>query len=290
MELMFVVFPYLAAAVLVAGLVVRCVWSWPRVDALRAEAADAWALFRGGREWRVGLGATAVAHLAILLLPRTILSWNSAPLRLYLLEGTGLLFGLAALVGWGRVMWRHLGRAATATPTSAWIASEIADCALLSLLFMAIASGLIASARYRWGSSWAGATLTPYLRTLAVGAPAMSFVEKMPRLIRLHVVSLFALMMVLPLTRVALVAVVALNRALTFVDARLTEAARAARAAIGRTGLTLWLWPEEDALETMPDGAEPTTHPPADPGRKVSPANEGGIVYEPPTPTPRAPT
>ena len=42
-----------------------------------------------------------LGHLFALLLPGGLLLWNSVPIRLYLLEATGLALGLWALVGPG---------------------------------------------------------------------------------------------------------------------------------------------------------------------------------------------
>src|SRR6266545_7884149 len=46
-----------------------------------------------------GILAVTAGHLAAVFMPRQILAWNSQPLRLYILEVTGLIFAALALVG-----------------------------------------------------------------------------------------------------------------------------------------------------------------------------------------------
>jgi nitrate reductase gamma subunit len=246
-DVLFILFPYAAVALLCAGFVVRYGMARRQIASLRAPAMDAWRLFSGGPMWRAGLAACVLAHVVGLLLPRAILSWNSAPLRLYLLEGAGFLFGILALAGWARVMGRHLTRRVRFAP------GEVADCVFLSLVFVAIGSGLLTAVRYRWGSSWAGATLAPYLATLAHGAPVTSLVEKMPSIVQLHMLSLFALLAVLPFTSVALVAVVAAHRAFGVAGRPIAAVRRAARAAVGRLQPARWLWPDEDLAPAEED-------------------------------------
>jgi nitrate reductase gamma subunit len=208
-ELLFVGFPYAAAAILAVGLVARLVLARGRTAETSRRARENWALFGSGRAWRAALVVLVGAHLFGLLLPRLVLSWNSEPYRQYVIEGAGFAAGIVALAGWAGIMWRHLAR------RHGSIAADVVDCAWLSLAFVAIASGIVVAVGYRWASSWAGGTLSPYFESLFQGAPATPLVEQMPFLVQLHVVTLFALVAVFPFTGAALVLVVALNRAST---------------------------------------------------------------------------
>ena len=248
-ELLFVVFPYVAVGIFIAGSAARYAWARPRMEAVRAESGPRSDLL-GGTAARVALAIVVVAHVTALLLPGEIRAWNRAPLRLWLLEGSGFLLGLLVLAGWARAMWRHL-RDPDARP------AEIADCVFLTVLFVALLSGLLTAARYRWGSSWAAATLGPYLASLARGAPAIAFVEPMPPIVQLHVLSLFALAAGLPFTRAALATLVVLDRGLAFAGRPLAAGARAARGLVARIRPSRWLWPEEDV-----DAAEPADDDP----------------------------
>jgi nitrate reductase gamma subunit len=136
-------------------------------------------------------------------------------------------------------MRRHLERSSKAA------VNDFADGALLSLLFVGIMSGLVTAMRYRWGSSWGAATLAPYGSSLLRGAPLVSFVEQMPLLVQLHVVSGLALMLVFPFTRAASLATFALRWVLGLLAAPLSAASGVVQAWLDRHGPARWVWPEE---------------------------------------------
>jgi nitrate reductase gamma subunit len=242
-ELLFLVFPYLALAILILGLGIRHALARRRPEAIRPAAEAAWRLFRGTAAWRIGLAITAILHLVCLAVPGAIRGWNGAPLRLYLLEGTGFVFGVVALIGLVQLMWRHVGRSIAATQSRL---TEIADYALLSVLCAAAVSGLATAVLYRWGSSWAIGTLTPYLWSLGKGEPAIELVEQMPFLIRLHVFSWFAVVAVVPFTSAAMILVAAGDRVVLASGRPITAAAQAGRRVLGKLSPARWLWPEED--------------------------------------------
>lgn len=242
-ELLFQVFPYIALAILILGLGIRHALARRRPEAIRPAADAAWQLFRGSFAWRLGLGITAILHLACLIVPGAIRGWNGVPLRLYLLEGTGFVFGVVALIGLIQLMWRHVGRTIAASHARV---PEIADYALLSLLAVATVSGLATAVLYRWGSSWSIGTVTPYIASLVRGEPAVSLVEQMPFLVRLHVFSWFALLAVMPFTGAAMVLVAAGDRLVLASGRPLTAVARTGRRVLARLSPARWLWPEED--------------------------------------------
>jgi len=249
-ELLFLAVPYAALLVLLLGLGVRYVVARRKPDTLRAAAAEAWHLFRGPAAWRIGIAATVAVHLLGLVVPHAIIAWNGVPVRLYLLEGSGFLLGAAALVGWVQIMRHHLGRSTTEARTSL---SELADCVFLSVLCMAIVSGLVTAVLYRWGSSWATGTLAPYVESLARGAPATRLVEEMPFLVRLHVFSWFIVITLVPFTSAALILVSGIARCGVLltrpINAAIQLARRVARRVAAKFSPARWLWPEEDAAE-----------------------------------------
>jgi len=254
-ELLFQVFPYVALAILILGLGIRHALARRRPEAIRPAAQAAWQAFRGTAAWRIGLAITAILHVVCLAVPGAIRAWNGAPLRLYLLEGTGFVFGLVALIGLVQLLWRHIGRSIAAHHTRLF---EIGDYALLSVLCVAAVSGLATAVVYRWGSSWAVGTLTPYLRSLGKGAPAIGLVEQMPFLIRLHVFSWFAVLAVVPFTSAAMFLVAAGDRLVLAAGRPITAAARTGRRALGKLSPARWLWPEEDLPGDGGDVHEPS--------------------------------
>ncbi|HSR98688.1 MAG TPA: respiratory nitrate reductase subunit gamma [Kofleriaceae bacterium] len=245
-ELLFLAFPYAALLVLLVGIGLRLAMSRRDPEGARAAGSAAWKMFSGGTLWRVGLAVTFALHLLGLLIPRSILAWNGVPVRLYLLEDGGFLLGVVALIGWVKIMRQHIGKT-VASPRATL--QEIADCVLLSLFCMALVSGLVVAILYRWGSSWSAGTLAPYMASLARGAPATHLIEDMPFLVRLHVLSWFAIIALVPFTSAALIAVSLLNRAVDMVVQPINAGTRVGRRAMARMSPAKWLWPEEDAID-----------------------------------------
>ena len=257
-ELLFLVFPYAALLVFLVGLGVRHAMARRQPETLRAAASDAWRIFRGNLAWRLGLGLTALLHLAGLLVPGAVLAWNGVPLRLYLLEGSGFVLGAIALVGLVQIMWRHVGRSISDDGKSdgGSRVPEIADYALLSLGCVAVVSGLVSAVLYRWGSSWAVATVVPYMRSLLTGAPASELVEQMPFLVRIHVFTWFAMLALLPFTSLAMILVSAGDRALLVVARPIAAMGGAGRRTLARLSPARWIWPEEDPVAPAADNAQ----------------------------------
>lgn len=261
-ELLFRALPYFALALCFGGLALRYAAARrPRRPSRHAsEAPDeprdpsrqiagraraAWRDFGGGPAWRAGLAGTLALHLVALAFPQAVLALGRAPWRLYLLEGSGALFGALALAGWVPLLLRGLHRERRPQRRSARL-REVADCLFLALCCSALLSGLLLAAVHRWGSQWGAVTLTPYLQSLARGAPVSSLVEQLPLLVRVHVVSWFALLAVVPACSAADLAVHAVDRLDAAVTRPLEALRRGLRRARGRLSPARWLWPEED--------------------------------------------
>jgi nitrate reductase gamma subunit len=235
-ELLFLAFPYAALVVFLAGLGVRHAIARRDPAAIANAGAEAWHALRGSPTWRVGLGVTALLHLAALVVPDAIQTWNGVALRLYLLEATGFVLGVVALIGIVQLIWRG-------------DVHGVADHALLSLVVIAIGSGLATAVLYRWGAAWSLVTVVPYLRSLARGAPAPELVQQLPFLVRLHTFTWFALLAVVPFTSAARILVALGDRALLAVARPIGALGRAGRRSAARLSPARWLWPEEDAVE-----------------------------------------
>jgi nitrate reductase gamma subunit len=245
-ELLFLAFPYAALLVLIVGIGLRFAMSRRDPEGTRAAARSAWQLFSGTTTWRIGLAVTFGIHMLGLLIPRSILAWNGVPVRLYLLEDGGFLLGVVALVGWVKIMRRHITKT---TASARATLQEIADCVLLSLFCMALVSGLSIAILYRWGSSWSASTVAPYMASLARGAPLTHLVENLPFLVRLHILSWFAIIALVPFTSASLIAVSALDRVVALVLRPINAATRVGRRAMAKLSPARWLWPEEDAID-----------------------------------------
>jgi len=239
-NLLFSAWPYIAVSLLVIGTVVRYLLERRQMDVVRQEMTEAWALFGGALIWKIAALFLVIAHAALLLLPRAVLSWNSNWGRLYLLEVLLFAAGIAALIGLGRVVWRHLGHSNRSA------IAELSDSVFLGLLLVGTLSGILLAIFYRWGSSWGAMILTPYVASLARLNPDPTFAAQMPFLVRLHVFSAFAALAVLPLTRLAAFLVFALYGAFGLLGRPVSAAGRRAETWLRRHNPAPWLWPEED--------------------------------------------
>lgn len=237
---LFSMWPYMAFSLLAVGLAVRYLLERKSMDAVRTEMAEAWSVFGGANAWRIGVILLLVVHAAILLLPQSVLAWNHSPVRLYLFEAVALIAGLAAFVGWLRLTWRQVSHGNRSVIT------ELSDTVFLALLLVTIASGVLMAALYRWGSAWGALVLTPYAASILRGRPAPGLATQMPFFVRLHVFSTFAMLAILPLTRLAAFFVFALHAVLALMGRPVSAAVHAAERWLRRHNPAPWLWPEED--------------------------------------------
>lgn len=200
-----VVFPYVAIVVFVAGIVYRYRRRGFTISSLSSQFLEGRALFWGTIPFHIGILALFFGHLVAFALPDTLLAWNSRPVRLLLLEGSALVFGLATLIGLGALMARRYTNPRIRSVTTPM------DVGIELLLLAQIVLGVWIAVGYRWGSSWFASDLTPYLRSLATLSPETSAVFAMPWIVKLHVVGAFAILFMIPFTRLAHVIVAPLN-------------------------------------------------------------------------------
>ena len=245
--------PYIALAVLAGGLALRAWLMAGRVPAIKGAVAEARSPYPRGWLWHVGWATLATAHAIGLLFPRAVLAWNRAGWRLYALEAITAAAGTIVVVLWLRALARHLagrdaGNGATRQPAGRMLSPsslllDLGDSVFLSLVALALVSGLLLAMFYRWGSSWGAVTLTPYLASIARGRPATLLIEHLPPLARLHVSVTFAAVAAFPFTRLAAVPIVALLRGAAACMRPVTVARRVAGSWL-RRGPAAWLWPE----------------------------------------------
>lgn len=195
--LLLVVFPYVAVVVLVLGTLYRRSRRGFTVTSLSSQFLEGRTLFWGSVPFHLGLLVLFFGHLLALLIPRALLAWNGEPLRLLILEGSALVFGLTTLAGLGTLIVRRF------TNPRIRAVTDRMDVAVELLLFAQLVLGIWIALGYRWGSSWAAADLAPYIRSLVMLAPETNAVFAMPWVIKLHVVGGFAILFMIPFSRLA---------------------------------------------------------------------------------------
>ena len=149
-----------------------------------------------------GILAVTAGHLIAFLIPRSVLVWNSHPLRLYILEISALIFGLLTLVGLIGIVMRRvtISKIRRVTTVTDWI--------LFGMLLVQTISGVSMALFYPWGSSWFASNLSPYLWSIFMLQPDIGYVVPMPHLVKFHIVLAFLTIGFFPFTRLVHVLVI----------------------------------------------------------------------------------
>lgn len=194
-NLLFVIFPYMAAIVCVVASIYRSVYRPFTISSMSSQLLERRKLYWGSISLHYGILLILGGHLLALLLPSGLLLWNAVPLRLYLLELTGLALGLWTLGGLVVLIYRRL------TSRRLWPVTTRMDWVVLLLLLVSVITGVWIATAYRFGSYWFTGVFTPYLLSLIVFQPRPELVAPLPWPIQLHVLNFFVLLVVFPFSR-----------------------------------------------------------------------------------------
>lgn len=192
---LFVAFPYVAVIVFVVGAAYRYRQKGFTVSSLSSQFLEGKQLFWGTIPFHIGVLVVFFGHLIAFLLPQATLAWNSMPVRLIVLEVSAFVFGLSMLTGLAALMLRRL-----TNPRIRAVTTKM-DVAIEGLLLAQVVFGCWIALGYRWGSSWFAADLSPYLWSLVKLAPETGPVFALPWVIKLHIVGAFAILFMIPFTR-----------------------------------------------------------------------------------------
>lgn len=193
--LLFVFLPYVSVAVLVVVSIYRFRTDKFSYSSLSSQFLESDELFYGSVPWHIGVLGVLAGHLIGLLLPKQVLWFNSVPLRLYILEVTGLVLGLMALIGVVSLYWRRVTTAKIRAVTT------VMDMVVLTLLLGQVFLGVYIALFFRWGSSWYAGSAVPYLYSLFSFQPDIAIVTQMPLFIKLHIIGTFLILLVFPFSR-----------------------------------------------------------------------------------------
>ena len=194
-KFLWVGFPYAALVLAIVVSILRFVWKPFSYSSLSSQFLENKQLFWGSGLWHWGIVWVLTGHLVAFLVPGQILAWNSAPFRLYLLEFTGLTAALLALVGIVALMVRRH------TSSRVKVVTTAMDGVLLCLLRLQVTTGIDTALRYRWGSSWYASNAAPYLWSLLTLSPRPELIMPLPWLPKLHILSGFTVILLIPFTR-----------------------------------------------------------------------------------------
>lgn len=193
--LLFVVFPYVALTLAVVATAYRMTARPFTVSSLSSQLLERRMLFWGSVPFHWGITIILLGHLLAVAAPSAFGQWNREPIRLLLLEGTGL--ALAAWTLWGLVVliYRRL------TDSRVRVVTTPMDVAVLALLVGQVVTGGWIALGYRYGSYWGPVVFVPYLRSLFMLQPRADLVVGLPALVQLHVVLAFTFLTLFPFTR-----------------------------------------------------------------------------------------
>lgn len=197
--------PYAALVIFLVGTIYRYRATKFTYSSLSSQFLEGRQLFWGTMPFHWGLLFLFVGHLIAFLVPKSLLAFNSHPVRLLIVEVSAFMFALIVLQGLLTLFIRRTSNARLRVVTTR------VDIAIHTLLVAEVVIGMWIAISYRWGSSWFAAVLTPYLRSLIVFQPNISGVSAMPWLVKLHIIVAYVIFLLIPFSRLVHLLVVPLH-------------------------------------------------------------------------------
>jgi nitrate reductase gamma subunit len=192
---LFVGLPYAALLIMLIGTISRYMNKGFTISSLSTQFLEGRSLFWGSQPFHWGLMFLFFGHLVAFLFPKSVIAFNAVPVRLLILEVTAFAFGIATLFGITMLVLRRLSNKRVQMVTSKM------DMLVFLTLLTQIISGLYIAYFHRYGSTWFAASLTPYLRSIFAFNPDMSVIATMPLAVKIHVISAFAIVGLIPFSR-----------------------------------------------------------------------------------------
>lgn len=192
---LFVAFPYVAIVLAVLVGIYRYFDDRFSYSSFSSQFLENRTLFWGSVPWHYGILIILLAHVLAALFPSAWASLIAAPVRLYVLEVTGLALALMALVGLGLLILRRLSN------TRAFAVTSAPDWLLLVALLVQVVLGFWVALFYRWGSDWYLHTAVPWLVSLVTLNPQTQYVTALPWVVKLHMLWGFFIIALFPFTR-----------------------------------------------------------------------------------------
>jgi nitrate reductase gamma subunit len=200
--ILFAVLPYLAVFTLLLQTIQRYRAETFTYSSLSSQFLENQHHFWGMVPFHYGIITILTGHVIAFLIPRSVLVWNSKPLRLYVLEVMLLVFGILTLVGLFNLIVRRVTNVKARTITS------VADWILLGFLALQVLSGIEIAIFNGWGSSWFAAAASPYLWSLVRLSPDITYISALPFMVKLHIVNAYLIIAFFPFTRLVHILVV----------------------------------------------------------------------------------
>jgi nitrate reductase gamma subunit len=191
----FIFLPYAAMLIFFVGTIFRYRKAPYTYSSLSSQFLENERHFWGLVPFHYGIITVLTGHVVAFLLPRQILQWDNAPLRLYVLEITALVAGLLAIVGLVGAIVRRV------TVSKVRRVTNIFDWIVLSLLLVQLLSGVYVAVFHEWGSAWFSAAIAPYLWSLVRFNPDLGYIAMLPAGVKGHIMMAYVIIGVAPFTR-----------------------------------------------------------------------------------------
>jgi nitrate reductase gamma subunit len=193
--LLFVIFPYISLSIAIVVTIYRSIYRPFSISSLSSQLLERRWLYWGSIPFHWGVTIILAGHLVAIFIPQSIVLWNAQPLRLYLLELTGIGLGLWATFGVAILLWRRTSVArirAVSTPM---------DYVVVLLILVSLVTGVTIASHYRWGSFWFTGIFTPYIWSILTFRPNAAALAPLPFMIKLHVFNFFLLALAFAFSR-----------------------------------------------------------------------------------------
>lgn len=196
-QVLFGAAPYVLITIAILGTIWRFTtnkYSWSSQSSQFLENKT---LFFGSFPWHYGIVTLLVGHIIGIFVPSAILGWNSAPVRLYILELTALALAFLALFGLLALIYRRITNVRVKAVTSGW------DVLVLIVLLIQVVTGLGNAIVYRWGSNWYAGAAVPWMWTIFKFSPNVDYVANLPLITKVHIFNAMLFIGLIPFSRLA---------------------------------------------------------------------------------------
>jgi nitrate reductase gamma subunit len=202
---LFAVFPYVAVILAVVVGIYRYFNDRFSYSSFSSQFLENRTLFWGSVPWHYGILIILLAHLLAFLFPTQWAALIAEPVRLYVLEVTGLALAAVTIVGLALLIIRRLLNPRVLIVTSAM------DWVMLTALLTQVVLGFWVALLYRWGADWYLHTAVPWLSSLLTLNPQIQYVTTLPWVVKLHMLNAFLIIALFPFTRLVHVVTVPIS-------------------------------------------------------------------------------
>jgi nitrate reductase gamma subunit len=187
--------PYILIMIAIVGSIWRYTSNKYTWSSQSSQFVENKTLFFGSFPWHYGIITIIVGHIIGLVVPQSFLWWNSVPVRLYILELSGLALAFLALFGLLALIYRRLTNTRVKALTSSW------DVLLLIVLLIQVVTGIGNAIFYRWGSNWFAASASPWFYSIITLNPEVSYIASLPLITKVHIFNAMIFIALIPFTR-----------------------------------------------------------------------------------------